>query len=51
MLTVAKENAAWSGVAERYSLLPGNALEVDWGTGFGVALVPNLLHSFGLRHK
>ena len=45
VLTVAKENAARSGLADRYSLLPGNAFEVDWGTGFGVVLVPNLLHS------
>lgn len=45
VLTVAKENATRSGVAERYSLVPGNALEVDWGTGFGAVLIPNLLHS------
>jgi 2-polyprenyl-3-methyl-5-hydroxy-6-metoxy-1,4-benzoquinol methylase len=45
VLIVAKENATRSGVAERYSLLPGNALEVDWGSGFGAVLVPNLFHS------
>jgi SAM-dependent methyltransferase len=45
VLTVAKENAARYGVSDRYSLLPGNALEVDLGTGFDAVLVPNLLHS------
>ena len=45
VLTVAKENAARYGVSERYSLLPGSALEVDFGTGFDAVLIPNLLHS------
>ncbi|HEY6373219.1 MAG TPA: class I SAM-dependent methyltransferase [Candidatus Sulfotelmatobacter sp.] len=45
VLTVAKENATRSGVADRYSLLAGNAFEMDWETGFGLVLVPNLLHS------
>jgi 2-polyprenyl-3-methyl-5-hydroxy-6-metoxy-1,4-benzoquinol methylase len=44
VLTVAKENAERSGVSDRYTLLPGNALEVEYGTGFDVVLVPNLLH-------
>jgi len=44
VLTVAQENAVRSGVSDRYSLLPGNALEVDLGGGFDVVLVPNLLH-------
>lgn len=46
VLTVANENARRSGVSERYSLLPGNALEIDLGAGFDVVLVTNLLHSF-----
>jgi len=44
VLTVADENSRLSGIADRYSLLPGNALEVDLGTGFDVVLIPNLLH-------
>ena len=46
VLTVANENATRAGVSDRYSLLPGNALELDFGTGFSAVLVPNLLHSF-----
>jgi 2-polyprenyl-3-methyl-5-hydroxy-6-metoxy-1,4-benzoquinol methylase len=45
VFAVASENAARCGVSDRYSLLPGNALEVDLGTGFDAVLVPNLLHS------
>jgi 4-hydroxy-tetrahydrodipicolinate synthase len=45
VLTVATENATRCRLSDRYSLLPGNALEVDLGTGFDVVLVPNLLHS------
>jgi SAM-dependent methyltransferase len=45
VLTVAQENAARCGVSNRYSLLPGNALEVDLGSGFDAVLIPNLLHS------
>jgi ubiquinone/menaquinone biosynthesis C-methylase UbiE len=45
VLTVANENARRSGVSDRYSLLPGNALEIDFGSGFDAVLVPNLLHS------
>src|SRR6266568_4242287 len=44
VLTVAKEYAQRSGVAERYTLLPGDAFEVSLGTGFDVVLVPNFLH-------
>jgi ubiquinone/menaquinone biosynthesis C-methylase UbiE len=34
VLAVASENAVRCGVSDRYSLLPGNALQVDLGTGF-----------------
>jgi ubiquinone/menaquinone biosynthesis C-methylase UbiE len=44
VLTVAKENAERFRVSDRYTLLPGNALEVTYGTGFDVVLVPNLIH-------
>jgi SAM-dependent methyltransferase len=44
VLEVALENAKRAGVSNRYQLLPGDALEVDFGTGFDVVLVPNVLH-------
>jgi ubiquinone/menaquinone biosynthesis C-methylase UbiE len=46
VLTVARENATRFGLLDRYSLLPGSALEVELGSGFDVVLLPNLLHSF-----
>lgn len=44
VLAVATENAERFGVANRYTLLAGNALEVSFGTGFDAVLVMNLLH-------
>ena len=44
VLAVASENAQRFGVADRYTLLAGNALEVPFGTGFDGVLVMNLLH-------
>lgn len=49
VLTVAEENAAKFGVRDRYSLLRGDALEVDFGGGYDVVLVPNLLHHWRQR--
>ena len=46
VLEVAKENAAAQGVSERIHLKPGDAFEVDFGTGYDVALVTNFLHHF-----
>ena len=46
VLEVARENATGAGVIERYSTLPGNAFEVDFGTGYDVALITNFLHHF-----
>ncbi len=46
VLKVAQENAERLGVSDRYILLPGNALEVSYGSGYGVVLVPNFLHHF-----
>lgn len=46
VLTVAQENAAKFGVADRYHTIPGNAFETDFGTGYDVILVPNFLHHF-----
>ncbi len=46
VLDVALENAAAMGVADRYTTLPGSALDVDYGTDFDVVLLPNFLHHF-----
>jgi ubiquinone/menaquinone biosynthesis C-methylase UbiE len=49
VLTVATENAEKAGVADRHHLLPGNALEVDLGTGYDVILLTNFLHHFNVK--
>ncbi len=46
VLAVAKENADKSGVAARFSLLPGSAFEVNYGTGYDAILITNFLHHF-----
>lgn len=48
VLQVAEENAAKAGVRDRVHTLPGSALEVDFGSGFDVALLPNFIHHFDL---
>jgi 2-polyprenyl-3-methyl-5-hydroxy-6-metoxy-1,4-benzoquinol methylase len=46
VLDVATENAAKAGVAARYHKLPGSAFEVDFGSGFDLILLTNILHHF-----
>jgi hypothetical protein len=46
VLDVARANAAAMGVAGRTRTIPGSAFEVDFGTGYNVALLPNFLHHF-----
>jgi hypothetical protein len=46
VLTVAQENAAKFGVADRYHTIAGNAFETDFGNGYDVILIPNFLHHF-----
>jgi 2-polyprenyl-3-methyl-5-hydroxy-6-metoxy-1,4-benzoquinol methylase len=46
VLEVAKENAQKAGVAKRYSILPGSAFDVDFGSGYDVVLITNFLHHF-----
>lgn len=48
VLTVAERNAKLMGVADRYHLIPGNAFETDFGTGYDLVLIPNFLHHFDL---
>jgi 2-polyprenyl-3-methyl-5-hydroxy-6-metoxy-1,4-benzoquinol methylase len=46
VLQVAHENAAAAGILDRYRLLPGDALEMDYGDGFDLVLLTNFLHHF-----
>ena len=46
VLEVAKENAAKFGVADRYSTIPGDAFHADFGSGYDVVLLTNILHHF-----
>jgi SAM-dependent methyltransferase len=46
VLEVAKENAQRFGVADRYQSIPGNAFEVEFGTGYDLVLLTNFLHHF-----
>ncbi len=46
VLAVARENAARFGVADRHDELPGNAFDVDYGTGYDAVLLTNFLHHF-----
>jgi 2-polyprenyl-3-methyl-5-hydroxy-6-metoxy-1,4-benzoquinol methylase len=44
VLEVAREHAEASGVADRVTLLPGDVMEVDIGSGYDVVLISNLIH-------
>jgi len=46
VLEVARENATKMGITGRFGAIPGSAFEVDLGTGYDVALLPNFLHHF-----
>jgi len=46
VLEVARENARGAKVEDRYRTLAGDAFTVDFGDGYGVALVTNFLHHF-----
>jgi SAM-dependent methyltransferase len=46
VLEVAKENAQKAGVADRYSTIPGNAFDVEFGSGYDLVLLTNFLHHF-----
>ena len=48
MLAVAAENARSAGIAQRHSLLPGSAFEVDWGGPYDLVLLTNFLHHFDI---
>jgi SAM-dependent methyltransferase len=46
VLEVGAKNAENMGLANRYHLIPGNAFETDFGTGYDLVLLPNFLHHF-----
>ena len=46
VLAVATEHASAMGVAGRHRALPGSAFDVDYGTGYDLALLTNFLHHF-----
>ena len=46
VLEVAKENAQAAGVAARYKTIAGSAFEAEFGTGYDVVLLTNILHHF-----
>src|SRR5262249_25526533 len=41
-----KENAESAGVANRYHTIPGNAFDLDYGSGYDIVLITNFLHGF-----
>lgn len=46
VLKVALENAQKYGVGDRYTLLPGSAFDMDFGSNYDVVLLTNFLHHF-----
>jgi len=46
VLTVTRANVEAAGVADRFRLVAGNALDLDWGGDFDLILLPNFLHHF-----
>lgn len=48
VLQVAQENARKFGVADRLSLRPGSAFEVDMGSGYDYVLLTNIFHHFDM---
>jgi ubiquinone/menaquinone biosynthesis C-methylase UbiE len=49
VLTVAADHARAAGVTDRFHTLPGSALEVPFGDGYDIVLLPNFLHHFDPR--
>ena len=48
VLAVAAENARRAGIANRHTLLPGSAFDIDWGGPYDVVLLTNFFHHFDL---
>jgi 2-polyprenyl-3-methyl-5-hydroxy-6-metoxy-1,4-benzoquinol methylase len=48
VLALAEENAKAAGVDARFRKLPGDALEVDYGSDYDLILLTNFLHHFDI---
>ncbi len=48
VLEVAKQNAGTAGLGGHYHTLPGDAFQVDFGTGYDAVLLTNFLHHFDI---
>ena len=48
VLAVAAENAQRAGVANRHSLKPGSAFDIDWGGPYDIVLLTNFFHHFDI---
>lgn len=46
VLAVADENARAANLSARYELLPGDALQIDYGRDYDLVLLTNFLHHF-----
>jgi len=46
VLEVAQENAKKSGVADRFTTVPGSAFEAEFGAGYDFVLLTNIFHHF-----
>ena len=46
VLAVARENAKLAGVDQRYSVIPGNAFEVEFGGDYDLVLITSFMHGF-----
>jgi SAM-dependent methyltransferase len=46
VLAFARRNAEEAGVADRFHEIPGDAFEVEFGSGYDLALVTNFFHHF-----
>ncbi len=46
VLELAKANAHKAGMDGRYHTIPGSAFEVEFGTGYDIVLLTNILHHF-----
>jgi ubiquinone/menaquinone biosynthesis C-methylase UbiE len=46
VLEIAREHAQAAGVASRFHTMPGSAFEIEFGSGYDIALLTNFLHHF-----
>jgi cyclopropane fatty-acyl-phospholipid synthase-like methyltransferase len=47
VLEVANANSRAAGVSDRFRVVAGNALDVEWGSDYDLILLANFLHHFG----